>query len=648
MDDEEFVNGTVMPESKSEKIALFGMIGVLVIFASALILLFIPPGGLTRLENGSAFMPIDLDERTWYAKRGFSEINSIGFNIDSPEVFQISSFPIQLNKIFSIPNGFSVNEFTLMTTFECTTLCYSNNLSIFLPEVGENWSVYLNGEMIHREIYLNSAENMIIQRSVQRSLIPIPGKVLALGENKLVFRIIGTATPTRYYSGRMPGFSMSNGYQIGSTPNLVSQRLVSNAISWFQIGAYLFFAIFQFSMYYRRREPYNHYFGMFLITCVVYSFVYSNLSFTYTYNTVLIHKFTYAVNLSWPVLIGLSIWSLLYDNKPLPNILKGLIYLLLVMAVLILVSPFSWSELLFNGSLILVLVALAYIIYILISARPRKIHGTKQLLIAGVLVSVLAVIAVLDWMVFRSGFDFTGWIPFLLAIAFMSILIDRFWQVAVDLSESNIKIASMRDDMEQEVISRTSDLREANALLEGQVQQINNLKDDMFKLATYDPLTGLYNRRLLADTLKREFSRSDREKISTGLLMMDIDHFKLINDAFGHLAGDEVLKSFGSHVLANIRQEDSAFRYGGEEFLIILPGASIHDAVIRAEELRKMIERIDFDIEGKHGQVTVSIGVAEYPENGKSMDNVLAKADEALYAAKHAGRNRVEAASEAN
>jgi diguanylate cyclase (GGDEF)-like protein len=126
--------------------------------------------------------------------------------------------------------------------------------------------------------------------------------------------------------------------------------------------------------------------------------------------------------------------------------------------------------------------------------------------------------------------------------------------------------------------------------------------------------------------------------------MIDIDHFKLVNDSFGHKAGDEVLKSFGKHLLAHIRQEDIAFRYGGEEFLVVLPGASLFDSQIRAGNIRRMVEDIGFSIEDKHGQITVSVGVAEYPGNGSTPDEVLTKADAALYAAKRAGRNRVEAA----
>jgi diguanylate cyclase (GGDEF)-like protein len=226
----------------------------------------------------------------------------------------------------------------------------------------------------------------------------------------------------------------------------------------------------------------------------------------------------------------------------------------------------------------------------------------------------------------------------------MSILIDRFWKLTVDLTESNLRLSTIRDEMEAEVVTRTSELRNANALLEDKLEEINNLQGKMYQMALHDTLTGLFNRRFLAETLERELSRAKRENQPVSLLMIDIDHFKLVNDSFGHKAGDEVLKSFGEHLLAHIRTEDIAFRYGGEEFLVVLPGASLHDSQLRADNIRKMVEEISFSIEDKHGQITVSVGVAEYPGNGTTPDEVLTKADEALYAAKKGGRNRVEVA----
>jgi diguanylate cyclase (GGDEF)-like protein len=620
------------------------MTGILIIFAGSLLMLFIPPRTDIHSNATDSFEPINLNALPWYAHQGFIETDARGFSAIDPGVKKIEEFPIRLNRVFDIPLGNSQNEFSLMTNFICEQQCINQNLTLYLAEVGENWAVFLNGKEIYHEVFVGKNGRIIINRTIQRALVPIPNNLLIYGENTLVFRIIGNADVSRWLSGMMPGFSMSSGYVINETKDLIIQRSLNEAISWFQIGVYFFFGVLQFSLYLRRKEKYYHYFGMFLITCIIYSFSLSNISYSFTYDTALIVKYMYAVNIIWPTLIGLSVWSFLYENQPFPVILKGIVFISLVLVFCVLLLPVPWVEVLLNFSLIIISLATIYIVGLVIPAVKAKTPGAKQLMIAGIFISLLVIYANIDWVFIRSGFDLTGWIPFCLALAFMSILIDRFWNLTVDLSESNLRLLTIRDEMEAEVVVRTSELRNANVLLEDKLEEINNLQGKLYQMALHDTLTGLFNRRFLAETLDREFSRAKRENQPVCLLMIDIDHFKLVNDSFGHKAGDEVLKSFGENLLAHIRQEDIAFRYGGEEFLVVLPGASLHDSKSRAENIRKMVEEINFSIEDRHGQITISVGVAEYPGNGKTPDEVLTKADEALYAAKKEGRNRVEVA----
>jgi len=160
--------------------------------------------------------------------------------------------------------------------------------------------------------------------------------------------------------------------------------------------------------------------------------------------------------------------------------------------------------------------------------------------------------------------------------------------------------------------------------------------------ATHDPLTGLFNRRHMEDTLKREEARARRGGEAIGIIMLDIDHFKKLNDLHGHDAGDQVLRAFAESVKKQIREEDIACRYGGEEFTVIMPGASVPIAAARAELLRAGLARLDVDYQGKPlGQVTVSAGVAAFPEHGPTAIAVLQAADQALLRAKNAGRDRV-------
>jgi diguanylate cyclase (GGDEF)-like protein len=160
--------------------------------------------------------------------------------------------------------------------------------------------------------------------------------------------------------------------------------------------------------------------------------------------------------------------------------------------------------------------------------------------------------------------------------------------------------------------------------------------------ATHDPLTGLFNRRHMEDTLKREEARARRGGEPIGIIMLDIDHFKKLNDVHGHDAGDQVLRAFAEAVKKQIREEDIACRYGGEEFTVIMPGASVPIAAARAELLRAGLARLDVQHQGTPlGQITVSAGVAAFPEHGPTAMAVLQSADQALLRAKSAGRDRV-------
>jgi two-component system cell cycle response regulator len=162
-------------------------------------------------------------------------------------------------------------------------------------------------------------------------------------------------------------------------------------------------------------------------------------------------------------------------------------------------------------------------------------------------------------------------------------------------------------------------------------------------LATTDPLTRLLNRRALLERLSREVDRAKRYESMLTLLLLDIDHFKRINDERGHLVGDAVLRQIGALVEASVRTVDIAARYGGEEFVLLLPETSQDGGIIFAERLRESIERYPFDASGEEPlHLTASIGVATFPApRVDSTEDLFARADEALYRAKSGGRNQV-------
>lgn len=164
--------------------------------------------------------------------------------------------------------------------------------------------------------------------------------------------------------------------------------------------------------------------------------------------------------------------------------------------------------------------------------------------------------------------------------------------------------------------------------------------------AIRDPLTGLFNRRYLEETLEREFNRALRMKRSVGVIMLDLDHFKRFNDTFGHEAGDVLLRKLGIFLKQHLRGGDIACRYGGEEFALILPEVSTGSLLRRAEQLREGIKHLSVPYQGTdQGTLTMSLGIAMFPTHGATGQRVLNAADAALYEAKSQGRDRVVVAS---
>jgi diguanylate cyclase (GGDEF)-like protein len=167
-------------------------------------------------------------------------------------------------------------------------------------------------------------------------------------------------------------------------------------------------------------------------------------------------------------------------------------------------------------------------------------------------------------------------------------------------------------------------------------------------LSMRDPLTGLYNRRYLDETMPREMARARRAGENVGVIALDIDHFKRLNDSHGHDMGDTVLRRMGELLRTATRAGDIPCRMGGEEFAVILPGASPQATHYRAEAIRKAFHELHFDYEGRQvGPFTLSAGVSSLPPSALDWANGLRQADRALYAAKEGGRNRVMSAGAA-
>jgi diguanylate cyclase (GGDEF)-like protein len=189
--------------------------------------------------------------------------------------------------------------------------------------------------------------------------------------------------------------------------------------------------------------------------------------------------------------------------------------------------------------------------------------------------------------------------------------------------------------------------RLAVAIAENLSLSLANLKlrESLQNQAIHDPLTGLYNRRYLEETMDRELHRARRQKTQLGVVMIDLDHFKDFNDTFGHAAGDALLSALANVITSGIRADDIACRYGGEEFLLIMPGASLETTRERADNLGQAVRNLQVKYQDQLLQsTTISLGLAIFPDHGLTAEEVIAAADAALYRAKQAGRDRVETA----
>jgi diguanylate cyclase (GGDEF)-like protein len=216
-------------------------------------------------------------------------------------------------------------------------------------------------------------------------------------------------------------------------------------------------------------------------------------------------------------------------------------------------------------------------------------------------------------------------------------------------NDEALGVLALRDDADASLRSRSNELTQRRQFLAHTLSKhialtISNLalREALQGLAIRDPLTGLYNRRYMQEFLDREIHRSRRSERPLSLMMIDIDYFKRYNDNFGHPAGDDALRLVGDALRQSVRAEDLACRYGGEEFVLILPECALEPAAVRAEQVRTHLEELYVERAGElPGSVTISIGVAGFRETTDKLDLLLKFADKALYQAKHDGRDRV-------
>lgn len=199
---------------------------------------------------------------------------------------------------------------------------------------------------------------------------------------------------------------------------------------------------------------------------------------------------------------------------------------------------------------------------------------------------------------------------------------------------------SVLDEIQQNIqnVIRTFDIPEENKL--EVIKQINYIYTRTKYLSMTDELTGLSNRRCFDSSFEKEFLRAKRYNNKLTLVIFDIDFFKQVNDTYGHQCGDYILKQVSNAALQTFRKTDSVFRFGGEEFTVLLTETDIEKAIIPLERFRKTVETLNLSYQNQPIHITVSIGAFQLNDNIFSKEEFLQKADEALYEAKNSGRNK--------
>lgn len=221
---------------------------------------------------------------------------------------------------------------------------------------------------------------------------------------------------------------------------------------------------------------------------------------------------------------------------------------------------------------------------------------------------------------------------------------DELSQLTATFDHMISRIQRHHNELEQRVALRTAELQTSNQLLQGEIAERERMAQLLEQNARTDFLTQLLNRRAMAQRMQSELARIEQAGGTCALVLVDIDHFKRINDQFGHDIGDEVIKALARAFQAAVREQDVVARWGGEEFLLLLPNTNESEAIEQAEKLRRLLDNDQFRVDRYPHRVTASFGVSEY-HAGQSLEVLFKQADLALYQAKAQGRNRVYAQS---
>jgi len=419
---------------------------------------------------------------------------------------------------------------------------------------------------------------------------------------------------------------------------------------WYIIYAFVLFAFILLNLYnfFRTRESIYAYYIGYVLIYIIFSFMHSGVYISFGFP-------------NWQeglhVLGQLTLFSLLLFSKEflelkntyplMQKVFNWLAVISLIFAFL-LSQNISYSTVASN---IFFSAALITIVFVAIKILRDGFDGAKYYLIALMLYLPSMAIMALNFNTILPNTDITRYSflggAFIEIFLFTLILTNRYVDVNRERIVAQNQLLDEKNNNEERLIveieRQTEHLTKANQGLTKKTKELEEIKERLTVEATTDMLSGLYNRRYFFEASAKSFYTAMRYEQNLSMLMLDIDKFKSINDTYGHMIGDSVIRICSNILKKLSRTSDILARYGGEEFIVILPETKLEDALLLAKRIREEIRQRDIDLNGdKIVHITVSIGASQLDnENDTSIENIIQRCDSALYSAKNSGRNRV-------
>ncbi len=415
--------------------------------------------------------------------------------------------------------------------------------------------------------------------------------------------------------------------RFGSAEGIARYKSGRYGIELFLAGSILIMALYHFIIFFIRRTDRSALFFALLCLCVSIKTtmggekVFLDMIPRIDWTTAV--RIEYLLTLS-SIPLFMLFFQHVFRNEISIWAVRSAVAVFCVLGAVILATDAVFFTMLGPAMIALVLLFGLYAIVPVTMALTRKRQGAA-LFLGGLVVLFLSVVN--DFLFNTMLVDTTFLIPAGYSIGLFIFILSQSSVLALRFSSAFATVAELSRDLEKRVDERTAELQDE--------------RNKLAKIAIEDDLTGLYNRRYSLEYLKSEFYRFSRYGAVFSVLIIDLDHFKKVNDTYGHLAGDTLLREIGSVLKAMMRMSDVCGRFGGEEFIIVLPGTGMDAAAALAEKIRARIEALELTAGDSRYSVSCSIGLSQANGADGNYNVVLQRADSALYAAKDRGRNRV-------